>query len=52
MHPRILKKSRFTAHFIKANGLTENDFKAWVFYPGMLFKAQDTWWGNQNIRKR
>lgn len=45
------EKSRFTEHFIRANGLRENDFEEWLFCFGMLFKAPNTWWGTQGKRK-
>ncbi len=48
---KLEKESRFTENFIKANGLRDSEFNEWLLIPGMLFKATNTWWGNQNIRK-
>ena len=46
------KKSGFTEHFIRANGLRNNDFEEWLLCSGMLFKAPNTWWGIQGKRKK
>ena len=46
------EKSRFTEHFIRANGLRRNDFKEWLICSGMLFKASNRWWGTQGKRKK
>jgi murein DD-endopeptidase MepM/ murein hydrolase activator NlpD len=45
-------KSSFTDVFIKENILDKHGFTAWVFYPGMEFGAQETWWGNKGTRVR
>ncbi len=45
-----LAKTRFTARLIEANGYDPNDFKCWVFCPGMLFEAPDKWWGDYGRR--
>jgi hypothetical protein len=45
-------KSGFTEHFIRANGLSENDFEEWLLYSEMLFNAPDSWWGTQGKRKK
>ncbi|MCP4664750.1 MAG: M23 family metallopeptidase [Deltaproteobacteria bacterium] len=47
-----IKKSRFTAFFVRENALDKRGFKEWVFSPGMLFHALDTWWGDQGRRDR
>jgi hypothetical protein len=45
-------KSGFTEHFIRANGLDENDFEEWLLCSEMLFNASDKWWGIQGKRKK
>jgi murein DD-endopeptidase MepM/ murein hydrolase activator NlpD len=42
----VLAKTRFTAMLIEANGFDPDEFKCWVFSPGMLFDAPDKWWGD------
>jgi hypothetical protein len=49
---KTAEKSGFTEHFIRANGLCENDFEEWLLCSGMLFKAPNTWWGIQGKRKK
>jgi len=34
------------------NALDEQGFKEWVFYPGMLFKSQEKWWGEHGKREK
>ena len=46
------EKSGFTEHFIRANGLCENDFEEWLLCSGMLFKAPNRWWGIKGKRKK
>ncbi len=46
------RKSRFTEHIIRENALEENGFGAWVFRPGMLFHAENRWWGDLGKRER
>ena len=46
------EKSGFTEHFIRANGLCENDFEEWLLCSGMLFNSPDSWWGIQGKRKK
>ncbi len=41
-----LAPTRFTAQLITANGYDPNDFKRWVFCPGMRFDSPDKWWGD------
>jgi hypothetical protein len=48
----LRKKSRFTEHFIRANGLKKQEFDEWVFLPGMMFQAPDKWWGKRGKRNR
>ena len=45
-----LAQTHFTARLIEANGLDPEDFKCWVFCPGMLFEAPDKWWGDYGRR--
>lgn len=47
-----LRKTRFTEFFILKNALDKGGFKAWVFWPGMLFNATDKWWGDQGKRDK
>lgn len=42
----FMKRFRFSEFFIRANRLGEQQFKRWVFFPGMLFGAADKWWGD------
>ena len=35
---------------IEANGLDPDDFKCWVFSPGMLFDAPNKWWDDYGRR--
>lgn len=45
-------ESSFTDVFVRKNNLDKRGFTAWVFYPGMEFGAQDTWWGDRGKRAR
>lgn len=47
-----LKKSRFTEIFIRENALETAGFDEWIFLPGMMFSAQDKWWGDQGKREK
>ncbi len=40
----------FREKFINYNHL--EDFKEWVFLPGMLFRSARKWWGNEGARPR
>ena len=42
--------TRFTAKLIEANGYDPDDFKCWVFCPGMRFNSPDKWWGDYGRR--
>jgi hypothetical protein len=42
--------TRFTEFFIRENGLPPFGFGGWVFYPGMLFRATEKWWGDRMKR--
>ena len=46
----VVEATRFTEHFITANGLDGCGFQEWVLYPGMLFKASEVWWGHRGRR--
>jgi murein DD-endopeptidase MepM/ murein hydrolase activator NlpD len=45
-----LKKTRFTEMLIETNGLDPDDFKRWLFHPGMRFNSPDKWWGDLGRR--
>jgi murein DD-endopeptidase MepM/ murein hydrolase activator NlpD len=45
-----LKKTRFTAMLIEANGFNPDDFQGWAFCPGMRFDSPDKWWGDHGQR--
>lgn len=45
-----LNQSRFTEMLIEANELDRQDFKNWVFCPGMLFNSTGKWWGDHGRR--
>ena len=47
-----LRKARFTEFLIRENALEDHDFNEWIFLPGMMFKAQDKWWGDQAKRDK
>ncbi len=47
-----MKKSSFSARVIELNGLSICGFQSWAFHRGMLFDAQDAWWGSQKKRDR
>lgn len=46
-----LPKSGFSENFLRINGLPDT-FAAWVFYPGMLFRAKNIWWKGPGGRGR
>jgi murein DD-endopeptidase MepM/ murein hydrolase activator NlpD len=46
----VLKRSRFTEHLVRENHLSGGDLAEWVFWPGMLYGAQDMWWGDRGPR--
>lgn len=43
-------KTRFTRMIIEANVLEPDNFRSWIFCPGMLFGSSDKWWGDHGIR--
>ncbi|MDP2647260.1 MAG: hypothetical protein Q8P24_20190 [Desulfobacterales bacterium] len=44
--------SQFNRHFMRENDLQGGGFESWVFCPGMLFHAQDRWWGDRGRRQK
>jgi murein DD-endopeptidase MepM/ murein hydrolase activator NlpD len=41
----------FSERLIRCNGLERVGFERWIFYPGMLFKAEDLWWAEGRRRR-
>ena len=41
----------FSKSLIRCNGLERLGFERWIFYPGMLFKAEDLWWAEGRRRR-
>ena len=48
----IPRASEFGERLARCNALYGLGFEEWVFYPGMLFRALGTWWGNGGNRRR
>jgi hypothetical protein len=46
----IFERTPFTQFIVQENGLHAGRFVEWIFYPGMLFGALNTWWGHQGNR--
>ena len=44
--------SGFSDGLVRCNGLSRAGFEEWVFYPGMLFEALETWWGKGGNRDK
>jgi hypothetical protein len=44
-----LKKTVFIEYLVGLNGLSVDE---WIFYPGMLFKAEEKWWGKGGVREK
>jgi murein DD-endopeptidase MepM/ murein hydrolase activator NlpD len=42
--------SQFMEFMLEHNRPRMDGFKGWVFHPGMLFQAQEKWWGDQGPR--
>jgi hypothetical protein len=40
----------FCENLMQHNNLSAQGFAQWAFYPGMLFNAQDKWWGDGGHR--
>jgi hypothetical protein len=45
-----LPATMFCENLVQRNNLAAQGFAQWAFYPGMLFKSQDTWWGDRERR--
>ena len=45
-----LPETVFCEQLVQHNNLLQRGFAQWAFYPGMLFNAQDTWWGDGGRR--
>ena len=43
-------KTGFTRMLIEANMLDPENFRSWIFCPGMLFGSPDKWWGDHGLR--
>jgi murein DD-endopeptidase MepM/ murein hydrolase activator NlpD len=41
----------FSQRLIRCNGLERLGFEQWIFYPGMLFQAEDLWWAGGRRRR-
>ncbi len=50
MSPATDLQSKFMEFMVEHNRPRMDGFKRWVFHPGMLFKAQEKWWGDQGPR--
>ena len=48
--PELARRTRFTEHMVRENGLGSKGFVGWVFFPGMLFCGADKWWGDKGKR--
>jgi murein DD-endopeptidase MepM/ murein hydrolase activator NlpD len=48
----IVPTTQFSELLIRSNALAELGFHEWAFYPGMLFRSRDRWWGNGGMRDR
>lgn len=44
------QKTPFSDQLAALNRLDETGFRQWAFYPGMLFGAQEKWWGDRGRR--
>jgi hypothetical protein len=45
-----LPETVFCEKLVQHNNLLQRGFAQWAFYPGMLFNAQDKWWGDGGRR--
>jgi len=43
--------TKFSEYLVEYNGLNKRGFKEWAFYPGMLFRSHEKWWGNRGKRE-
>jgi len=46
----LFEQTEFTEMLIEVNRFDPDDFKHWVFCPGMLFNSPDKWWGDHGRR--
>jgi murein DD-endopeptidase MepM/ murein hydrolase activator NlpD len=46
-----LLRTSFSTRLIEENGLDKQGFEDWLLYPGMLFRAIETWWGERRRRE-
>lgn len=44
------EKTAFGEQLINYNRLDEAGFEEWLFYPGMLFRSNEKWWGDGGCR--
>ncbi len=42
--------SRFFDYLLTSNSPQMTGFRRWLFQPGMLFNAPETWWGEKKLR--
>jgi hypothetical protein len=47
-----MMKSSFAENLVRHNGLAVLGFREWAFLRGMLFDAEDGWWGSLKKRDR
>lgn len=51
---KTLSKSSLTSNFnqliIRKSDLHKQNFKEWLFWPGMLYNSEDKWWGDFGTR--
>ncbi len=45
-----METRHFGEYLKKYNRLDEAGFQEWIFFPGMLFRSPDKWWGNKGTR--
>lgn len=50
MSPAPEIHSRFMEFMLERNRPRMDGFQRWIFHPGMLFQAQEQWWGDQGLR--
>lgn len=46
------EKTTFSDCLVENNDLRKAGFEQWVFFPGMLFKSMEKWWGQAGLRNR
>jgi murein DD-endopeptidase MepM/ murein hydrolase activator NlpD len=50
MTPATPLRSSFMRCFLQQNRPHLDDFRRWLFQPGMLFQSMETWWGRRRAR--